>query len=109
MLYGLESMVFWVNRDQAIGRFDVDLCQLSSSAQFHHNVCYVIHCCVGEGSAYDKILSLLSDHAKFELTFTKVGTICDSCIDSTRTVITNGRDNSSELLMPRQFVSSNVN
>ena len=30
---------------------------------------------------------IMSDHAKFELTFTKVGTICDASIDSTHTVM----------------------
>ena len=45
---------------------------------------------------------IMSDHAKFELTFTKVGTIYDASAH------TDGPDNSSELLIPRQFVSLNV-
>ena len=30
---------------------------------------------------------IMSDHVKFELTFTKVGTIYDACINSTHTVM----------------------
>ena len=38
-------------------------------------------------SAYDKLYSDMSDHAKFELTFTKFGTIYDASIDSIYTVM----------------------
>ena len=45
------------------------------------------------------IADIMSDHAQFELTFTKVGNIYDTCMHHT-----NGPDNSSELLIDRKSV-----
>ena len=59
----------------------------------------MIRCCL-----YSDIMS---DHAQFQLTFAKVGTIYDASINSTHTVMAQ-IILVSYVLMPRQFVSSNV-